>query len=128
MEVKMRFGKGQMVSRSTRGNKDGYFPGGTAIVTRGRMTRRIEKRGVDEMGRYSWIILNGKKCKLGMIIGPHTAHMQQVKHLLKRKIIAPNQRKEVLKDLKRLVEEHHSQGGGVVLMMDANEDREKEAN
>ena len=49
-------------------------------------------------------------------------YFQQLKHLMKRGMIAPNPRKEVLKELKRLVEEHHSQGGGVVLMMDANED------
>ena len=34
--------------------------------------------------------------------------------------------KERLKDLKRIVEEHHSQGGGVLLMIYANDDWEKE--
>ena len=60
MASQMRFGQGQIVAISTRGSEEGYLPGGTAIVTRGRMTGRIAKRGVDEMGRYSWIILNGK--------------------------------------------------------------------
>ena len=52
LEVQMRFGKGQVVASSTRGSKQGYLPGGTAIVTRARMTGSIEKRGVDEMSRY----------------------------------------------------------------------------
>ena len=68
------------------------------------------------MKEYSWIILNGKNgkhvmiisahivCKEKMNIRLHMAHMQQVKHLLKRGMIAPNPRKEVMKDLNRLVE------------------------
>ena len=61
LAVKMRFGQGQIAASSSRGSKEGYLPGGTAIVTRGRMTGRIIKRGVDEMGWYTWIVLNGKK-------------------------------------------------------------------
>ena len=63
--------------------------------------------------------------KAGPNIGPHTAHMQQVKQLLLKGVVTPNQRREIFLDIQRLVKEHHKQGGGVVLMMDANEDWEK---
>ena len=132
--VKMRFGQGKIAASSSRGIKEGYLPGGTAIITRGRMTGRIIKRGANEMGRYTWILLNGKNGKQVMIIsayrackanlksGTHTAYMQQVKHLMKRGIVATNPRKEVLSDLKWMTEEHHRLAWGIVLMMDANED------
>ena len=92
------------------------------------------------MGRYAWKKLNAKngkqvmmilayrRCKANLKSGPHTAYMQQVKQLMKKGMVAPNPRKEVLSDLKRMIEEHHSLGGGIVLMMDANEDWESEVN
>ena len=43
LAVQMRFGQGQVVAISTRGSKEGYLPGGTAIVTRGKMTGRIAR-------------------------------------------------------------------------------------
>ena len=115
LAMKIRFGQGQIAASSLRGSKEGYLPGGTSIITRGRMTGRIIRRGADEMVRYAWIVLNGKNVKQVMIIseyrtckanlksGPHTAYMQQVKHLMKRGIVAPNPRKELLNDLKRMI-------------------------
>ena len=47
--------------------------GGTAITTRGRMTGRIIKRGADEMGRYTWIMLNGKNGKQVTVISAYRA-------------------------------------------------------
>ena len=115
LSVKMRFGQGQIAASSSRGSKEGYLPGGVAIITRGRMTGRIIKRGADEMGRYTWIVLNGRNgkqvmiisayrtCKTGLRSGPHTAHMQQIKQLMKKGVVSPNLRKEVLSDLKRMI-------------------------
>ena len=37
-----------------------YLTGGTALVTKGKITGRIIERGSDVMGRFSWIKLNGK--------------------------------------------------------------------
>ena len=134
LAMKMRFGQGQIAASLLRGSKEGYLPGGTAIITRGRMTGRIIRRGADEMGRYAWIDLNGKNGKQVMIIsayrtckaslrnGPHTAHMQKIKQLMKKGVVAPNPRKELLSDLKQMIGEHRRLGVGVVLMMDANED------
>ena len=58
------------------------------MITRGRVTGRIIRKGMDDMGRFTWMILKGKNdkhimiitayrvCKAGPNIGPHTAHMQ----------------------------------------------------
>ena len=110
--MKMRFGQGQIAASSSRGSKEGYLPGGTAIIKRGRITGRIIRRGADEMGRYAGLVLNGRNGKQVMIIlaymtckaslrsGPHTEYMQQVKQLMKKGVVALNPRKEVLSDLK----------------------------
>ena len=50
LAMKMRFGQGQIAASLSRGSKEGYLPGGTALITRGRMTGRITRRGADEMG------------------------------------------------------------------------------
>ena len=65
-------------------------------------------------------------CKAGTNIGTHTAYMQQVKQLLLKGIMTPDPRRVILAEIQRLVKEQHKQGGGVVLMMDTNEDWEKE--
>ena len=108
------------------------------MITQGRTTGRIIKKGVDEMGRFTWMILKGKNerqimtitvyrvYKAGPNIGPHTAHMQQIKQLLMKEVTTPDPRREILGDIQRLVKEQHKQGGGVVLMMDANEDWERD--
>ena len=104
MAVKMRFGQEQLVASSSKASKEGYLPGGTAMITQGRTTGRIIKKGVDEMGRFTWMILKGKNekqimiitayrvCKAGPNIGPHTAYMQQVKQLLMKGVTTPDPR------------------------------------
>ena len=91
------------------------------------------------MGRFAWIKMNGKNnkqvlimsayrvCKAGTNIGPHTAHMQQVNYLLKKGITNPNPRQAILRDMQAIIKEHQNRGGGVIVMMDANEDWEKDA-
>ena len=108
MAIKIRFGKGQMIATSRKTSKDGYLPEGKAMITRGRVTGRILKKGIDEMGLLTWMILKGKNnkqimmitayrvCKAGPNIGPHTAHMQQVKQLLLKGVVTPNPRMEML--------------------------------
>ena len=56
----MRFGQGQIIASSSKLSKEGYLTGGTAMITRGRMTGRIVKRMKDGMGIFTWIQLNGK--------------------------------------------------------------------
>ena len=48
-------------------------------------------------------------------------HMQQVKQLLLKGVVKPKTIWELLQDLKKIIMEHHSTGGGVVLIIDANE-------
>ena len=38
MAVRMRFRQGKMVASSSKASKEGYLPGGTAIITQGRFT------------------------------------------------------------------------------------------
>ena len=58
--MRMRFGQEQMVASSSKASKEGYLPGGTAMIMQGRVTVRIIKKGMDEMGRFTWMILKGK--------------------------------------------------------------------
>ena len=44
MEIKMWFGQGQMIASSSKTSKEGYLPGGTTMITKGRVTGRIIKR------------------------------------------------------------------------------------
>ena len=66
-------------------------------------------------------------CKAGANIGPHTAHMQQVKYLLKKGITNPNPRQAILRDMQVIIQEHQNRGRGVIVMMDTNKDCEKES-
>ena len=36
-----------------------YKPGGTAIVAFGKTARRVIKQGIDDLGRWSWMALEG---------------------------------------------------------------------
>jgi len=59
--IKIRYGQGSITTSSGRAIKDGYLPGGTATIARGKTTGRIIAQGSDEMGRFTWIQLKGKK-------------------------------------------------------------------
>ena len=60
MAIRMQFGQGQMVASLSKTSKEGYLPGGTAMNMEGRVTGRIIKKGMDDMGRFTWMILKGK--------------------------------------------------------------------
>ena len=61
MAIKIQFEQGKRISSSSKASKERYLPGGTAMITRGRVTGRILKKGIDDMGRFTWMILKGKK-------------------------------------------------------------------
>ena len=95
------------------------MPGGNTTIAHGKVMGRIKRRGIDEMGTYSCMNLkreNGREvmiitayrvCKEGPKIGPFTAHMQQVKALLKSGVLTPNPRNEILKEFKRMIIKQH---------------------
>ena len=56
MAIRMRFGQGQLVASLSKTSKEGYLPVGTAMITQGRVTGRIIKKGIDDMGRFTWMI------------------------------------------------------------------------
>ena len=91
MALKIRFGQVQAAATSSKSSKEGYLPGGTATIAQGKITGRIKSRGMDEMGRYLWMNLQGEggydnnsvqSMQSKAKNEPFTAHMQQVKALL----------------------------------------------
>ena len=88
-----------------------FQPGGTAIVTFGKTVGRMKNKGVDKLGRWSYIKLDGTATKEVMIVslyqscettndGKNTFHLQQKVSLslLNRSDINP--RRNLLIDLK----------------------------
>ena len=61
MAIKIQFRQGQMIASSSKASKEGYLPGGMTTITRGQVTGQILKKGIDDMGRFTWMILKGKK-------------------------------------------------------------------
>ena len=63
LEIKARFGQGKIIASLSKLRNEGYLLGGTATITRVRVTSLIVQRGKDGMGRFTWIQLNGKITK-----------------------------------------------------------------
>ena len=45
-----------------------YKPGSTAVVAFGKKTRRMIQQGIDDLGRWSWIVFKGEDNKVILII------------------------------------------------------------
>ncbi len=87
----LQFGHGITTVSSSKDRDEGYLPGGTAMLARGRVAGRVTKRVGDDLGRYSYMALRGRD-DTGVIIinlyrvcqnkgtraGPDTAYMQQI--------------------------------------------------
>ena len=92
----------------TASNKDEFFetswkPGGVLLGVSGKWASRVEGKGSDHKGRWSWIDLWGKQGKMIRMIsayrvsqsnisqaGETTSYKQQVRSLLKRGVEDPN--------------------------------------
>ena len=86
----LRFnGVSRCVTSGGTSNKEGYLPGGTALITQGKLCGRVMQRGFDPVGSFTWMALRGKKetgvlliniyrvCqKAGTRAGPDTAYSQ----------------------------------------------------
>ena len=85
--------------------KEGYWPGGTAMITKGGVSGRVQQRGADKLGRFSWMALRGRKetgiiaitvyrvCQnAGTKAGEDTAYMQQHTAMREAGISAPDPR------------------------------------
>lgn len=113
--------------------KEGYWPGGTAMVTQGPVCGRVQQRGADKMGRFSWMALRGRR-ETGVIVitvyrvcqncatraGSDTAYMQQHTAMREAGIAAPDPRNMVLEDVSTLLAEWGQRGFHPLVMIDAN--------
>ena len=112
-------------------------PGGTAIISDGNWSSRTTKRGQDPsgMGRWSYLVVEGKKNSKVMIIcgyrvcsgqniksvGPLTAYSQQYYLLREDGKKKPNPQKQFIKDLKLFISTNILTGHEILICLDANE-------
>eukprot|EP00957_Ditylum_brightwellii_P157463 11984123-Ditylum_brightwellii.AAC.1 len=87
------------------------------------------------MGRWSWVMLQGKKKRLVTCIavyrvcknilanaGPSTCWMQQLRQLKKQGISKPDPRKQFLIDLSKFMNELQDKEHELIISLDSNED------
>jgi hypothetical protein len=113
-----------------------FQPGGTAMISVGRISYRVTARGVDQskLGRWCWFELRGRHGLTTKIItvyrpcrsnGPHSTYQQQERVMQ----MATSQtnidvREQLLEDLLSLIDQWRTQGNQVVLLTDMNTDIE----
>jgi hypothetical protein len=61
--AKMKFGAARCSMSSSYSTKQGYLPCGVATVARGKICGRIQQRGADKWGRFTWTAFRGKQGK-----------------------------------------------------------------
>ena len=115
--------------------KEGYLPGGTAMISMGKTSGRVIQRGADPLGSFTWMALRGRKetgilvingyrvCqKAGTKAGPDTAYSQIWTKQRAQGEKKPDPRNKILKDISMLIEEWGKKGFHPIIMMDANAD------
>lgn len=131
--MRLQFTHAPIVTSSAPAAKEGYLPGGNAMVARGRVAGRVGKRHGDRLGRYSYMALSGKDntgilvitlyrvCqKKGTKVGPGTAYMQQYEGLRKAGITDPDPRKQTFVDVTTLIQEWRAKQYIPIVMGDFN--------
>lgn len=121
------------VMSSGRAMKEGYLPGGTAMVARGNVCGRVQNKGVDRFGGFSWMALRGKKDtglivvtvyrvgqKAGTDAGDNTAYMREYVAMREAGIKKPDPRNRILDDVSDLLKEWGQLGYHPLIMIDAN--------
>ncbi|KAL7551610.1 hypothetical protein ACHAWF_018082 [Thalassiosira exigua] len=134
--MKSRFGQHWTEFSSAPSHYDQkYQPGGNALTIVGNLVGRRKDSGADELGRYCWYTLRGKRdegiCFISAYrvcqsspgqAGATSAYMQQYSHLRRSGKSKPNPRRQILQDLLGLIQEKRAEGFRPVLMLDANGD------
>lgn len=102
--IKLAFnGAGRSITSSTVSTKEGYLPGGTAMIARGKVIGRCHKSGRDNLGRFTWMALRGRD-GIGVLIltayrvgqvkgtkaGPNTAYMREWVEMRNRGELSPD--------------------------------------
>ena len=132
--IKVAFnGCGRSVTSSTFSTKDGYLPGGTAMIARGRVIGRCQRSGKDDLGCFTWMTLRSRD-GIGILVittyrfgqvkgtkaGPNTAYMQQWVEMRNRGELSPDLRNSILHDITILINEWAKQGYHPLIMIDVN--------
>ena len=45
-----------------------YKPGGTAVVAFGKIARRVIQQGIDDLGRWSWMVFEGEDNRVILVM------------------------------------------------------------
>ena len=134
--MRTRFRQSQTIYSSAPAPRSSrYQPGGNLLTINGQSTGRISARGCDDMGRFCWFTLRGRRDEGVIVItayrvcheahdapGPFTAFQQQYTTLRARGVAKPNPRRQLLTDILTLICKYRDLGFRPVLMIDANGD------
>ena len=112
-----------------------YQAGGTLLSLHGRNIGRLVRKGEDPLGRFEWMRLRGERDEGVLVINAYrvcqtatsnpdvyTQFHQERTGLRAKGIKNPDPRKQLLKDLLSLIDEHRLEGYRPILLWDANED------
>lgn len=131
--IKLKFGTSSLTVSSAPSNRTGFLAGGTAMIARGKVAGRTQKRGRDPMGRFSWVAFRGSE-GLGVLIitayrvcqqkgadvGTGTAHKQQYMIMREAGVRDPDPRNAIFAAISKLIQEWNQLGYHPIVMMDAN--------
>lgn len=111
-----------------------YKPGGTITYVRGNWAGRVISQGQDELGRWSYVICEGKKgrkilfltfyrvCKKTTETGGYTIRTQQERDLYDKRKSHKDPREVVLKDLEAEIQKKHKEGYAIFVFGDINDE------
>jgi hypothetical protein len=131
--ARLKFGAARCSMSSSYSTKQGYLPGGVATVARGKICGRIQQRGTDKWGRFTWTAFRGKKntgvilvngyrvCqKAGTDAGEDTAYMRQWIEMRAAGVKNPDPRVATLEAISEVLAEWGEKGYHPLVFMDAN--------
>ena len=112
-----------------------YQPGGTAVSAMNHWATRVNSKGLDKYGRWSWIVMVGKGTKKVVFLSGYRVCQGGTKGSLCSRTVRSQQefmfasqgepnvdlRKRFMSDLTKEVKAFQDQGHDLVLMLDANE-------
>lgn len=136
MMMEMMFNQSHTIYSSGEATHDKKFTsGGNLLNINGHNTGRRITSGTDKWGRFCWTTLRGGRDEGVIVInayrvchekgdnpGPFTAYTYQYTEMRKAGIEKPNPRKQILKDILKLIQQKRAEGFRPIVMMDANGD------
>ena len=111
-----------------------YKPGGTTIIARGNWAGRVTSMGQDELGRWSFITMEGKQdrkvtiiafyrvCKKNAETGKTTIRVQQERDLYNFRKSQKDPREVILCDLESEILKKQNEGHEIIIFGDINDE------